>query len=241
MVECDGQYMLIDGGPKGAENKVYEILREKEVQRLEILAISHLHDDHIGGLPKALTYASTIGLVLTNSDNFDSVLQSRISNSGARIVIPRAGDQSVHKYKLGSATIEVIENESTKNNDSLVLMITYKKTRFLFTGDIEESAQTRISNLYQSKSDEAFQIDLIKMPHHGAYNDTLYRFLRTFMPDYAIISVGKGNRYGHPDQKTLDLLSDLKRSRGTKLYRTDLNGNILVKSNGRTVTIKPDK
>ena len=72
LVECDGHYMLIDGGDKQAGDKVYNVLEEKGIQRIDILAISHLHNDHIGGLPRALTYASSIGLTLSNSADGNS-------------------------------------------------------------------------------------------------------------------------------------------------------------------------
>ena len=103
-------------------------------------------------------------------------------------------------------------------------MITYGEKRFLFTGE--------------------YKIDLIKMPHHGSTSPrsvngtgSLYRFIRTFMPDYAVISVGQGNMYGHPHQETLDLLDDAD----VKIYRTDMNGDIIVHSDGKTVSIECSK
>lgn len=114
----------------------------------------------------------------------------------------------------------------------------------MFTGDIESDAQTRISDKYENEKDEVYKIDLIKMPHHGSISlrsvngtDSLYRFIRTFMPDYAVISVGQGNRYGHPDRETLDLLDDAD----VKVYRTDMNGDIIVHSDGKTVSVEGSK
>ena len=247
LVECDGHYMLIDGGNKTAGDKVYNVLEEKGIQKLDILAISHLHEDHIGGLTKALTYTSTIRKTIANSD-FDSKqtfadLESALINCGAPITVPHEGE----KYELGSAEVEVVDNSSAEDNDSLVLLITYGKTRFLFTGDIEASAQMRISDKYGNGNAEPYKIDLMKLPHHGAKsneaNDTewnpLYRFLRTFMPDYVIISVGADNQYGHPDQSTLDLLNN--KTWKPKVYRTDENGDIIVKSNGKTISVEPIK
>lgn len=114
----------------------------------------------------------------------------------------------------------------------------------MFAGDIEDDAQTRISDKYANQKDEAYKIDLIKMPHHGSRSPrsvngtgSLYRFIRTFMPNYAVISVGQGNQYGHPHQETLDLLKQA----GVIVYRTDLNGDIIVRSNGKTVSIETEK
>lgn len=239
LVECDGHYMLIDGGEKTAGSKVYNTLESKGIQKLDILAISHLHSDHIGGLIQAMTYASKIGITISNSDYANTEVFRKLNHeleiNGTRIKIPHEGD----KYELGSATIEIIDVGADESNDSLVLLLTYGKTKFLFTGDIEETAQTRISNKYQNDSDETYKIDLIKMPHHGSYTGTLYRFLRTFMPDYAVISVGKGNIYGHPDKDTLDLLDS--KTWKPKVYRTDQDGDIMVKSNGKEVSVETAK
>lgn len=239
LIECDGHYMLIDGGDKSASDKVYNVLKEQNIQCLDILAISHLHADHIGGLAKALTYATKIGVTISNSDYSEKDTFKKLSHelaiNGSQITIPSVGDE----YKLGSATVEVIDVCADEENDSLVLLITYGNTKFLFTGDIEEDAQTRISEKYQNESDEPYEIDLIKMPHHGSYTGTLYQFLRTFMPEYAVISVGAGNKYGHPDEKTLDLLNS--KTWKPKIYRTDLDGDIIVKSNGKELSVKTSK
>jgi len=89
LVECDGHYMLIDGGDVQAGDKVYRTLEEKGIQKLDILVMSHLHEDHIGGLRKALTYASSIGLTLSNSDESDTECFHKVKNeldiNGAKI------------------------------------------------------------------------------------------------------------------------------------------------------------
>lgn len=236
LVECDGHYMLIDGGETTAGTTVYNVLEENGIQKLDILVVSHLHTDHYGGLTKALTYASSIGVTLSNAEYKDSKafrdFEHQLQINGSKITVPAPGDS----YELGSATVEVIDAAAEEGNDSLVLLITYGNTRFLFTGDIEDAAQTRISDKYQSESDEPFKIDLIKMPHHGSYTGTLYRFLRTFMPDYAIISCGEGNMYGHPHRETLDLLDS--KTWSPKVYRTDRDGDIVVRSNGKELSVE---
>ncbi len=188
---------------------------------------------------KALTYATSIRLTIsnskyTNNENFRK-FEHELRLNGSNITVPPLGK----KYKLGSATVEVVDVSAVDNNDSLVLLIAYGDTKFLFTGDIGDDAQTRISNKYQNDSDKPYKIDLIKMPHHGSYTGTLYRFLRTFMPDYAIISVGKDNSYGHPSEKTMALLDSKKWK--PKVYRTDFDGDIVIKSNGKKLTVKTSK
>ena len=234
LVECDGHYMLIDGGDIKAGDKVYQVLEERGIQKLDILAMSHPHSDHIGGLIKALTYASSIGITLSNTDTSDSEVFRKVDEQlaidEATITVPKVGDV----YSLGSAEVEVVDNASDEENDSLVLLVTYGKTRFLFTGDIEYEAQKRIAEKY----DDDFKIDLIKMPHHGSWQRmNLNRFIRALDPDYAVISCGEGNIYGHPHRETLELLEQAE----VEVYRTDKNGDIIVQSDGKTLSFTTSK
>ena len=235
LVECDGHYMLIDGGDSAEGEIVYGALKERDIRKLDILAISHLHADHIGGLPRALAYATSVGRTICNANYSDKQvfrnLEHELAINDSKITVPATGESLM----LGSATIEVIDASAEEENDSLVLLITYGDTRFLFTGDIESTAQTRISDLYENESDSPFEVDLIKMPHHGSYTGTLYRFLRTFVPDYAVISVGADNPYGHPSRNTMELLENP--NLGATVYRTDQVGDILVRSNGKKLSV----
>ena len=250
LVECDGHYMLIDGGDTTAGDTVYNVLEENGIQKLDILAVSHPHSDHIGGLVKALTYASSIGITISNTDYKDTEVfrkfEHQLQINGSKITVSAPGDT----YKLGSATVEVVDSAAEDDNDSLVLLITYGDTRFLFAGDIEDVAMSRVADKYQSKSDKPYKIDLLKVPHHGAKDNDLYeenlsmyRFLRTFMPDYFVISVGENNKYGHPHWHTMELIEQLVvNANGLKLddhvFRTDLDGDIIVRSNGKELSIE---
>ena len=150
LVECDGHYMLIDGGDIEAGDKVYQTLKEQGVRKLDILVISHLHLDHMGGLNKTLEYTTSVGLTLSNSAHAEREvfrqLERKLQEDGSQITVPAVRDT----YQLGSATIEVLDVSTAEENDSLVLMITYGDTRFLFTGDIEEAAQTRLCDRYEN-------------------------------------------------------------------------------------------
>lgn len=238
LVSCDGHYMLIDGGPaeKGAGKNVRNILEDHDVKKLDYLIISHPHDDHIGGLPDALTYISKIEKIFSNVDSsksdklkdFCSQLDCRGSKS---VEVPNVGDI----YSLGSAKFEIISHGNSQDNDnkSLVLLVTYGDTTFLFTGDMEHSTETDISNKY---SDE-FPITLLKVAHHGSDSGTETRFVRTTQPKYAVISVGENNQYGHPHDKVLDVLEQA----GVKVYRTDRDGDIAVISDGNEILIITEK
>lgn len=253
LVECDGHYMLIDGGDTHTGQKLYNVLEEQGIQKLDILAISHLHTDHFGGLTKALTYASSIGITISNSTYADSEafrkFEHELGINGSKITIPAPGD----KYELGSSTVEVVYSSAESSNDSLVLLITYGDTRFLFTGDIEYTTMKKVAEKYQNDRDKPYKIDLIKVPHHGAKDNDLYEenismytFLRTFMPDYFIISVGENNRYDHPHWHTMEQIEQLvvdaqNLDYSKHVFRTDLDGDIIVRSNGKELSVEPSK
>ena len=227
LVECDGHYMLIDGGNKADSNIVYSVLKKADVQKLNIVVGTHAHEDHIGGIPGAFNYTSA-DLTLCATKNYDSGVFSDFKKfadeKGGGIVVPSVGD----KYSLGSADIEIlgVNGGSDTNDTSIVLMITYGETKFLFTGDAEREAEQAILNRGVDLS-----ATVLKVGHHGSDTSTTYQFLREIMPKYAVISVGTGNSYGHPTEDALSRLRDAD----VEVYRTDLQGDIKCISDGKSV------
>ena len=233
LVECDGHYMLIDGGNKGDSNLIYSVLKNAEVPKLDIIVGTHAHEDHIGGLPGALNY-TTADLVLSPVTSYDSGafedFKRYADKNGGGLVIPSAGDT----YALGSSEVKIIgvnEAEET-NNTSIVLKVIYGQTSFLFTGDAEREAEQAILD-----SNADVSATVLKVGHHGSDTSTSYVWLREIMPEYAIISVGEGNSYNHPTDEVLSRLRDAD----VETYRTDLNGDIYLTSDGQSVSITTDK
>lgn len=233
LVECDGHYMLIDGGNKADSNVVYTVLKNAGVSHLDIVIGTHAHEDHIGGIPGAFNYASS-DLTLCPVTSYDSDAFAdfaRYANEkGGGITVPAVGDA----YTLGSAEVRIlgVNGGSSTNDTSIVLKIQYGETSFLFAGDAEREAEQAILN-----SGADLSATVLKVGHHGSDTSTTYPFLREIMPTYAIISVGTGNSYGHPTDDTLSRLRDAD----VTVYRTDLQGDIFVTSDGKTVTTTTDK
>ena len=228
LVECDGRYMLIDGGNKDDSSTIYSVLKNVGASHLDIVVGTHAHEDHIGGIPGAFNYADadlTLCPVKSyDSDAFDD-FKKYANQKGGGIVIPSIGDT----YSLGSASIKIlgVNGETDTNNTSIVLMITYGETKFLFTGDAEREAEQVILN-----SGADLSATVLKVGHHGSDTSTTYPFLREIMPTYAVISVGTGNSYGHPTEDTLSRLRDAD----VKVYRTDLQGDIQCTSDGKSIS-----
>ena len=136
---------------------------------------------------------------------------------------------------LGSAQVEIlgpVKDYEEVNDTSIVLSVDYGETTFLFTGDMESAAET---DLIEAGAD--LDADVLKIGHHGSSSSTSYRFLREVMPEYAVISVGHRNTYGHPTQAVLSRLEDAE----VTVYRTDLHGTIIAESDGKTVTFTTEK
>lgn len=229
LVECDGHYMLIDGGNKADSNVIYSVLKHAAVPKLDIVVGTHGHEDHIGGLPGAFNY-TTADLTLCSVTNYDSDAFSDFckyaDQKGGGIVVPKAGDI----YPLGSASVKIlgVNGGSDANDTSIILQIDYGKTSFLFTGDAEREAEQAVLNAGMDLS-----ATVLKVGHHGSDTSTTYPFLREVMPQYAVISVGEDNSYGHPTDDTLSRLRDAD----VQVYRTDMQGDIFCESDGETVTM----
>lgn len=230
LVECDGHFMLIDGGNVDDSSKIYSILEKKGVERLDYVIATHAHEDHVGGLSGALERASAGSIfcpVTTyDSDAFQEFKTRADSNGG--IIVPTAGTE----FSLGSSSVKILGLNAGENvNDSsIILKITYGDNSFLFMADAEYAGEQAIIG-------QDLSADLLKVGHHGSETSTSYQFLREVMPQYAVISVGEGNSYGHPDDSVLSRLRDAD----VTLYRTDLQGDIVVTSDGTNLTIVPSK
>ena len=234
LVICDGHYMLIDGGNAEDSDLVYSYLERHGAKNLDYMVASHAHEDHIGGLSGALNYAKVDTALCPVTEYSSKVFQNMVKyleQQGKSLTVPAPGD----KFDLGSARVEIlgpVQEYDDTNNTSIVLRIDYGETSFLFTGDMETGAE---KDLLESGAD--VRATVLKAGHHGSDTSTGYQFLREVSPRYTVISVGEGNKYGHPSDEVLSRF----RAAGTEVYRTDMQGHVIAESDGKTITFRTEK
>ena len=231
LLECGGQFMLIDGGNRDDSQLVVSFLEQQGVEELEAVVCTHAHEDHVGGLPAVLAVYPTKAVYSPTktytSNIFDKFLYYT-DQQGLEITIPAPGD----KIPLGQAEVTVlgpVKSYAETNNTSIVLQVTYGETTFLFTGDMETEAENDMLDYWGESFD--WHSDVLKVGHHGSNTSTGYRFLNAVSPAYGVISVGKGNDYGHPHAEPMSRL----RQAGVTILRTDELGAIQAVSDGREV------
>lgn len=231
LICCGGEYMLIDAGEPSASDTVVDYLNDHGIERLEYVVCSHGHADHCGGLD-AVVENFEVGTVLTSPYPGDTssyeIFSDAVEANGLAMTVPELGES----YSLGEAKFEFVgplEQYDNLNDDSLVMRLEYGDTSFLFTGDMTSKAER---DLIEDGAN--VKCDVLKVGHHGSSGSSSYRFLYEAQPTIAVISCEAGNSYGHPHEEALSRLNDC----GAEIYRTDLEGSIIIFSNGMEVTKK---
>lgn len=235
LVICDGKTMLIDGGNVEDSSLIYTYLHDRQIEHLDYVVCTHAHEDHVGGLSGALSYA-TVGTVFSpvtsyNSRAFENFVK-KVEERGKSVTVPRAGQ----RFSLGSASVTVlgpVKEYDETNDTSIVLRIVFGELSFLFTGDMESEAERDLI-----ESGATLRSTLLKVGHHGSNTSSSYRFLREVAPQYGVISVGTGNSYGHPHEEILSRYRDAD----VTLFRTDLQGDVICTSeDGKTLHFTTEK
>lgn len=235
LIQCEGKTMLIDAGDNGTEDNIFDVLDNAGVEKLDYALVSHPHSDHIGGMkevietytPEFLIMSELPDEMIPNTYTYKDMISAAEENN-TKIKNVSVGDT----LTLGSAQISILgpteDYYDNLNDFSLVLMIEYGDTSYLFTGDMEEMESQDILD-----SPAVLDCDLLLVPHHGSSASSSEEFINATSPEYCIISVGADNPYGHPADSTLERL----KARTEKIYRTDILGNIVVTSNGKNISV----
>jgi competence protein ComEC len=237
----DGRLMLMDAGgipnfglrrkPKIdiGEDVVSPYLWSRGLNRLDIVAISHAHDDHSGGIPAILANFRPRELwvgAMPPGPAWSSI-RNQAEALGIRIRYLHQGDRMPNVEVL--APLPGYEpGTAPKNNDSLVLRLTHGRHSFLLTGDVEKQIEREFVS-----QNLLVHSDVLKVAHHGSKTSSTVDFLDAVHPAFGLISVGYGNSYGHPTTQTLENLAD----RHVEILRTDEHGLISIRTDGRYLEV----
>ncbi|WP_353097314.1 ComEC/Rec2 family competence protein [Tissierella praeacuta] len=230
LIKKGNESMLIDAGNNSDGKLVVDYIKNQNISNLKYVIGTHPHADHIGGLDDVI---DTFGIekiimpnAVTNTKTFEEVLDS-IKNKGLSITKSKVGNS----YELNGAEFTILAPNKEKYKDlndySVVIKLVNGNNSFLFTGDAEELSEKEI--LENNK--RLLKADVLNVGHHGSVTSTSEAFLDAVDPKFAVISAGKDNSYGHPHKEILERLED----KGIKIYRTDLQGDIIVISDGETI------
>jgi competence protein ComEC len=245
----DGKLLLVDGGGIATfgkrarprldigEDVVAPYLWTRSLRRIDVMAVSHAHEDHIGGLP-ALIEAFRPRELWTGATP-DSPAWERVREAARRWGVKISPLQAPRRFPFGGASIEVLAppddylpGAAPRNNDSLVLSLRYGRHAFLLCGDIERQVEWRMLD-----GQPAPRADVLKVAHHGSRTSTTEEFLDAVHPAFAIVSVGNENSYGNPHPAVIERLE----RRGVRVLRTDELGLITIRSDGRRLSVDTDR
>jgi len=230
-----GKNILIDGGEfKMGDRIVLPFLRRRGISSLDLVVLTHGHSDHLGGILELLPQIKFKQVLDSGlpyeSKSYQNFLRL-IKKNKIKYGLARAGAQiNFDKGLSGNIfhpSLPFLEGtNSDSNSNSIVFRLQYGKFSMMFTGDNEEEGEQRILEHF-SPSDLASTI--LKVGHHGSRTSTSPPFLEAVNPKAAIISCGRKNKFRHPHKVTLDKF----KTKGIKLYRTDQDGAVVIRTDGK--------
>lgn len=220
--------IVIDTGNLNDGDKIISYLKELNITKIDYLIGTHIHEDHIGSMQYFIKEFEIGNIYLpyndTSVNTYYKNLLAEILNKNLQVDEVEAGN----KFNIEDLECEIMAVDNTnpedQNDASIVIEMTYKNNKFLFTGDAtKEVEEKRLWN----------DIDVLKVGHHGSNTSSSEGFISQIKPEVSIISVGKDNSYNLPKQAIIDIL----KNSGSKVYRTDEDGTIQIVSDGTNYEI----
>ena len=242
----DSKIMLIDAGgilsygqrakPRFdiGEDVVSPYLWTRSIRKIDVVVLTHAHDDHAGGLPAVIEnfHPSQLWTGAMVKSNAWSDVKSKAAAERVKILPLESG----HSFDFGGARIDVlspppayIPGDAPKNNDSLALRLTYGRRSFLLTGDLEKPMEQRLL-----ADPQPLRADILKVGHHGSNTSSTDPFLDAVAPVFAVISDGYANSFHHPHPQVLARLA----AHHAGVLRTDQQGLISIRTDGRKLSVE---
>jgi competence protein ComEC len=239
MVTPEGRTLLVDAGGLPhwmhsdfdlGEQVVSSYLWKRGIDHLDVVAITHPHTDHLGGMPAVIAnfHPRELWLSIDNPVGALASIVTQAQTAGMQVSVKKEGDQFDYggaHFRMLAPGRDQITGSMRPNDDCLVFTATFGATTALLEGDAERPAERRLL-------EEHPEAILLKVAHHGSASGTSADLLATVHPQYAVISVGARNVYGHPRMEVLERLQQA----GVRTYRTDEEGAVSFYLDGKSVT-----
>ncbi|MBQ6878395.1 MAG: MBL fold metallo-hydrolase [Oscillospiraceae bacterium] len=235
LIKAPEKNVLIDAGDIGCEKKIENYLRTQGIFSIDLFIISHPHADHMGSSSDILRKFPVSELIipeipseyLPTTSLFNDFL-SAANKKNCRLSYAKQGQT----YDLGGgAYLEILSpvgySGDNLNNYSVISKLTYGENSFLFTGDLEKEAE-----LLLVSSGADISCTVLNAGHHGSSTSNCAALLKAASPEYAVISCGFNNDYGHPHKEVISSFREFN----IKYYRTDYDGDVVLCSDGKTIT-----
>lgn len=225
LIKEGSKAMLIDGADNDDEKSLTDYIKSQGITELEYVIATHPHADHIGALDSVIENFPIKYLFVANGDAETQTYKDFIQAAMDKNLTPSVPLED-KKFMLEKSYFEVFNTNGGKdaNEQSLVVLYTNGTDKLLLTGDAEQGTETEILP-------KMSKVDILKVGHHGSHSSTTDAFLDRVDPEYAIITVGSHNKYGHPHVETVDKL----KKANIEVHRTDECRDIIFYSTGNGV------
>lgn len=237
LIQYRGKNVLVDTGDEKNYSKLKAYLKKLKIKTIDNMILTHYDSDHMGASDLLIEdyKVKKVSVSAYENENKDTYqvreLKSAIAKYKVKKVKVKAGQKVTIKKGVQMKVLGPVEKAPDSNENSIVLRLVHGKKSFLFTGDIDSKVESKIYKKYNVKS------SVLLVAHHGSSYSSGMLFLKKVSPEYAVISVGKDNSYGHPTGIVLNRLKSFAK----KILRTDLNGTVQFTSNGKKLTMKKVK
>ncbi|MBQ3038780.1 MAG: MBL fold metallo-hydrolase [Clostridia bacterium] len=229
----NGKTMMIDGGDINSESTVLDFLIDNGINKIDYLIATHPHSDHIGTLPEIINNFDIGEIYMPRVMHTSTIFESMIDSINTKSLKINTAQYGKRIFNDGNLFAEFIAPVSEKyeelNNYSAVIHLVYDKNSFIFAGDMEKLSEYEVLDKQAN-----INSDVLKVAHHGSSTSSSEEFLKAVSPEYAVISCGADNDYGHPSNKILKRLEKYCNN----IYRTDKSGTIVLISDGKSIELK---
>ena len=226
LVQSEGENLIYDGGDRDASSFVVSYLKDQGVTTIDYLISSHYDSDHVAGLIGCLNAFQVENVICSDYEHGSKTYQSFVDAVNDREITmqhPTVGEE----FAFGSGEFIILAPQTIDKNDSnsnsVAIKLINGNNSFIFTGDAESKSEAAMCH-----SGLELSCDVLVPGHHGSATATSWDFLQETVPEYAVISCGRDNQYGHPHEETMEKLEVMD----IQVFRTDIQGTVTVTSDG---------